>query len=175
MLSLLKLPLVIISYDFVVSGLAASPGAGLCCASEDSRAISNLLEIINKAACLVFLIGMIEQEVFDLLKVACLADVENHNLSRPSIKISSAVNRPFPTTNGYFRLAVITVTAFVHQFKNFHLLCPLSSMFATNLDFFALACLSIVTVMTNHDCSIFFRSGLDVTILRKLYNVRTVV
>ena len=78
MLSLLKLPIVIIRYDFVVSGLAASPGAGLCCASEDSRAISNLLEIINKAACLVFLIGMIEQEVFDLLKVACLANVENH-------------------------------------------------------------------------------------------------
>ena len=84
MLSLLKLPIVIIRYDFVVSGLAASPGAGLCCASEDSRAISNLLEIINKAACLVFLIGMIEQEVFDLLKVACLANVENHILSRPS-------------------------------------------------------------------------------------------
>ena len=84
MLSLLKLPIVVISYDFVVSGLAASPGAGLCCASEDSSAIANLLEIVDEPACFVFLIGMIEQEIFNLLKIACLADVENHTLSRPS-------------------------------------------------------------------------------------------
>ena len=84
MLSLLKLPIVIISYDFIVSGLAASPGAGLCCTSEDARAITNLLEVVDEAACFVFLIGMIEQEIFNLLKVACLADVENHTLSRPS-------------------------------------------------------------------------------------------
>ena len=83
MLSLLKLPIVIISYDFVVSGLAASPGASSRCTSEDSRAVSNDSEVINEPACFVFLIGMIEQEVFDLLKIACLADVENHNLSRP--------------------------------------------------------------------------------------------
>ena len=80
MLSLLKLPIVVISYDFVVSGLAASPGASLCCASEDSRAIAHLLEVVDETACLVFLIGMIEQEVFDLLKVACFANVENHTL-----------------------------------------------------------------------------------------------
>ena len=75
MLSLLKLPIVIVCNDFIVSGLAASPGAGLCCTSEDSRAITNLFEVINKAACLVFLIGMIEQEIFNLLEIACLADV----------------------------------------------------------------------------------------------------
>lgn len=68
MLSLLKLPIVVISYDFVVSGLAASPGAGLCCASKDSRTIANLFEVIDKPSCLVFLIGMIEQEIFNLLK-----------------------------------------------------------------------------------------------------------
>ena len=81
MLSLLKLPIVVISYDFVVSGLAASPGTGLCCTSEDSRAIAHLLEVVNKPACVVFLIGMIEQKIFNLLKVACLADVEDHILS----------------------------------------------------------------------------------------------
>lgn len=95
MLSLLKLPIVIVCYDFVVSGLAASPGASLCCTSEDSRAIANLLEVVNEPACFVFLIGMIEQEIFNLLKVACLADVENHNLSRPSIVFSNAVNVHF--------------------------------------------------------------------------------
>ena len=79
MLSLLKLPIVVISYDFIVSGFAASPGAGLCCTSEDSRAITNLFEVVDEPACFVFLIGMIEQEIFHLLKVACLADVENHN------------------------------------------------------------------------------------------------
>jgi hypothetical protein len=78
MLSLLKLPIVIISYNFVVSGLAASPGASFRCTSEDSRAVSNDFEVINEPACFVFLIGMIEQEVFDLLKIACLANVENH-------------------------------------------------------------------------------------------------
>jgi hypothetical protein len=78
-LSLLKLPIVIVCNDFIVSGLAASPGAGLCCASEDSRAITNLLEVIHKPRGFVFLIGMIEQEVFNLLKVACFADVKNHN------------------------------------------------------------------------------------------------
>ena len=79
MLSLLKLPIVVISYDFIVSGFAASPGAGLCCTSEDSRAIAHLLEVVNELACFVFLIGMIEQEIFNLLKVACFADVKNHN------------------------------------------------------------------------------------------------
>ena len=78
MLSLLKLPLVIVCNNFIVSGLAASPGASFRCASEDSRAITNLFEVVNKPACLVFLIGMIEQEIFNLLKVAYLADVENH-------------------------------------------------------------------------------------------------
>jgi hypothetical protein len=78
MLSLLKLPIVIVGYNFIVSGLAASPGAGLCCTSEDSRTIANLFEVIDKTACLVFLIWMTEQEIFNLLKVACLADVENH-------------------------------------------------------------------------------------------------
>ena len=72
MLSLLKLPIVVISYDFVVSGLAASPGAGLCCTSEDSRAIANLFEVVDEPACFVFLIGMIEQEVFNLLKLLVL-------------------------------------------------------------------------------------------------------
>jgi hypothetical protein len=91
---MLKLPVVVISYDFVVSGLAASPSASFRCTSEDARAISNDFEIVNKPACFVFLIGMIEQEVFDLLKIACLANVENHNISRPSILISNAVNRP---------------------------------------------------------------------------------
>ena len=81
MLSLLKLPIVIVCNDFIVSGLAASPGAGLCCASEDSRAISNLLEIVDEPACFVLLIGMIEQEILNLLKIACLADVENHGYS----------------------------------------------------------------------------------------------
>ena len=95
MLSLLKLPIVVISYDFVVSGLAASPGAGLCCTSEDSRAIAHLLEVVNEPACFVLLIGMIEQEIFHLLEIACLADVENHILSRPSIVISNAVRRSF--------------------------------------------------------------------------------
>lgn len=95
MLSLLKLPIVIVCYDFVVSGLAASPGAGLCCASEDSRAISNNFEVVNKPACFVFLVGMIEQEVFNLLKIVRLANVENHILSRPSIVISNAVRRSF--------------------------------------------------------------------------------
>lgn len=95
MLSLLKLPIVIVCNDFIVSGLAASPGAGLCCASEDSRAIANLLEIVDEPACFVFLIGMIEQEIFNLLKIAGLADVENHILSRPSIVISNAVRRSF--------------------------------------------------------------------------------
>lgn len=109
MLSLLKLPLVIVGYNFVVSGLAASPGAGLCCTSKDSRAISNLFEVVNEPACFVLLIGMIEQEIFNLLKVACLADVENHNLSRPSISISNAV---------------IAVSAFGHQFKNLHCYAP---------------------------------------------------
>jgi hypothetical protein len=80
MLSLLKLPLVIVCNDFIVSGFAASPGAVLCCASEDSRAITNLFEVVDKPACLVFLIGMIEQEIFNLLKIACLVDVENHSL-----------------------------------------------------------------------------------------------
>lgn len=80
MLSLLKLPIVIVCNNLVVSGLAASPGAGLCCTSEDSRAVSNLLEVVDELACLVFLIGMIEQKVFNLLKIACLADAENHNL-----------------------------------------------------------------------------------------------
>ena len=97
MLSLLKLPIMVISYDFIVSGFAASPGAGLCCTSEDSRAIANLLEVVDEPACFVFLIGMIEQEIFNLLKIACLADVENHILSRPSIVISSAVRRSFFT------------------------------------------------------------------------------
>lgn len=109
MLSLLKLPIVIISYDFVVSGLAASPSASFRCTSEDSRAIANLLEVVNEPACFVFLIGMIEQEIFHLFKIACLADVENHNLSRPSILISNAV---------------IAVTAFIHQFKNLHCYAP---------------------------------------------------
>lgn len=89
MLSLLKLPFVIVCNNLVVSGLATSPGAGLCCASEDSRAISNLLEIINKATCLVFLIGMIEQEVFNLLKIASLADVENRGYSSFNSKSQS--------------------------------------------------------------------------------------
>ena len=84
MLSLLKLPIVVISYNFVVSGLAASPGAGLCCTSEDSRTIANLFEVVDEPACFVLLIGMIEQEVFNLLKIACLADVENHGLFLPS-------------------------------------------------------------------------------------------
>jgi hypothetical protein len=75
---MLKLPIVIISYNFVVSGLAASPGASFRCTSEDSRAVSNDFEVVNKPACFVFLIGMIEQEVLNLLKVACLANVENH-------------------------------------------------------------------------------------------------
>lgn len=100
MLSLLKLPIVIISYDFVVSGLAASPGAGLCCTSEDSPAISNLFEVVDEPACFVFLIGMIEQKVLDLLKIACLADVENHNLSRPFLSANTALEPvpplPFP-------------------------------------------------------------------------------
>ena len=87
MLSLLKLPIVIVCNDFVVSGLAASPGAGLCCASEDSRAITNLFEVVNEPACFVLLIGMIEQEIFHLLKVACLADVENHNLFTSPVKL----------------------------------------------------------------------------------------
>lgn len=78
MLSLLKLPIVVISYEFIVSGFAASPGAGLCCTSEDSRAIANLLEVVIEPACFVFLIGMIEQEIFNLLEIACLADVKNH-------------------------------------------------------------------------------------------------
>ena len=78
MLSLLKLPIVIISYDFVVSGLAASPGASSRCTSEDSRAVSNDFEVINEPACFVFLIGMTEQKVLDLLKIACFANVENH-------------------------------------------------------------------------------------------------
>ena len=95
MLSLLKLPIVIVCNNLVVSDLAASPGAGLCCASEDSRAIANLFEVVNEPACFVLLIGMIEQEIFHLLKVACLADVENHILSRPSIVISNAVRRSF--------------------------------------------------------------------------------
>ena len=99
--SLLKLPIVIISYDFVVSGLAASPGASFRCTSEDSRAVSNEFEIVDEPACFVFLIGMIEQEVLDLLKIACFANVENHNLSRPSIKISSAVNFPLSTCTLY--------------------------------------------------------------------------
>jgi hypothetical protein len=80
MLSLLKLPIVIVCYDFNISGLAASPGAGFCCTSEDSRAVSNDFEVINEPACFVFLIGMIEQEVFDLLKIAYFANVENHCL-----------------------------------------------------------------------------------------------
>lgn len=88
MLSLLKLPIVIVCNDFIVSGFAASPGAGLCCTSEDSRAITNLFEVVDEPACFVFLIGMIEQEIFNLLKVACLADVENHTrittFTRPS-------------------------------------------------------------------------------------------
>ena len=78
MRSLLKLPIVIKSYDFIVSGLAASPGAGLYCTSEDSRAITNLPEVVDEPACFVLLIGMIEQEIFNLLEIACLADVENH-------------------------------------------------------------------------------------------------
>lgn len=76
MLSLLKLPIVIVCNDFTVSGLAASPGAGLCCASEDSRAITHLFEVVDKPACLVFLIGMIEQEIFNLLKI-CHAPFNN--------------------------------------------------------------------------------------------------
>lgn len=80
MLSLLKLPIVIISYDFIVSDLAASPGASFRCPSEDSRAVSNDFEVVNEPACFVFLVGMIEQEVFDLLKVACFANVKNHCL-----------------------------------------------------------------------------------------------
>ena len=84
MLSLLKLPIVIVCNDFIVSDFAASPGAGLCCTSEDSRAITNLFEVVDEPACFVFLIGMIEQEIFNLLKIACLADVKNHILSRPS-------------------------------------------------------------------------------------------
>lgn len=87
MLSLLKLPIVIVCYDFVVSGLAASPGAGLCCTSEDSRAITNLFEVVDETACLVFLIGMIEQEIFNLLKIARLADVENHGLFTSPVKL----------------------------------------------------------------------------------------
>ena len=110
MLSLLKLPIVVISYDFVVSGLAASPGAGPCCASEDSRAIANLFEVIDKPVCLVFLIGMIEQEIFNLLKIACLADVENHTLSRPSISISNAVNFPLSTLPNLNSLTYISFT-----------------------------------------------------------------
>lgn len=94
MLSLLKLPIVIISYDFIVSGFAASPGAGLCCTSEDSRAIAHLLEVVDEPACFVFLIGMIEQEVFNLLKIASLADVENHNQVPFSIGF---VSMGFPT------------------------------------------------------------------------------
>jgi hypothetical protein len=90
MLSLLKLPIVIVCYDFIVSGLAASPGASLRCTSKDSGTIANLLEVVNKPTCFVFLIGMIEQEVFDVLKIACLANVENHNLSLPSVRISNA-------------------------------------------------------------------------------------
>ena len=78
MRSLLKLPIVIISYDFIVSGLAASPGASFRCASEDSRAIANLFEVVDEPACFVFLIGMIEQEIFHLLEIAGFADVENH-------------------------------------------------------------------------------------------------
>ena len=74
MQSLLKLPIVIVCNNLVVSCLAASPGAGLCCTSEDSRAIANLLEVVNEPACFVFLIGMIEQEIFHLLKIVCLAD-----------------------------------------------------------------------------------------------------
>lgn len=88
----------VISYDFIVSGLAASPGAGLCCTSEDSGTIANLLEVVDEPACLVFLIGMIEQEIFNLLEIACLADVKNHILSRPSIVISNAVRRSFHIT-----------------------------------------------------------------------------
>lgn len=83
MLSLLKLPIVIVCNNLVVSCLAASPGAGLCCTSEDSRAVSNDFEVVNKPACFVFLVGIIEQEVFNLLKIACLANVENHIPSRP--------------------------------------------------------------------------------------------
>jgi hypothetical protein len=75
---MLKLPIVIISYNFVVSGLAASPGASFRCASEDSRAITNLFEVVNEPACFVLLIGMIEQEIFHLLKIAIFTDVENH-------------------------------------------------------------------------------------------------
>lgn len=118
MLSLLKLPIVIISYDFVVSGLAASPGAGLCCTSEDSPAISNLFEVVDEPACFVFLIGMIEQKVLDLLKVACFANVENHNLSRPSIKISSAVN---------FRCPLAQLVFVSDDFGVSHVLCPFSN------------------------------------------------
>ena len=110
MLSLLKLPIVVISYDFVVSGLAASPGAGLCCTSEDSRAITNLFEVVDEPACFVFLIGMIEQEIFNLLKIACLADVENHTLSRPSISISNAVNFPLSTLPNLNSLTYISFT-----------------------------------------------------------------
>ena len=91
MLSLLKLPIVIVCYNFVVSGLAASPGAGLCCTSEDSRAIAHLLEVVDEPACFVFLIGMIEQKIFDLLEIVCLADVENHILSLPSILVTDDI------------------------------------------------------------------------------------
>ena len=123
MLSLLKLPIAIVCNDFIVSGFAASPGAGHCCTSEDSRTITNLFEVVDEPACFVFLIGMIEQEIFNLLKVACLSDVENHILSRPSIVISNAVT----IANGYFRLAVIAVSAFGHQFKNLHNIAPFSN------------------------------------------------
>ena len=90
---MLKLPIVIVCNDFIVSGLAASPGAGLCCTSEDSRAIANDFEVVNKTACFVFLVGMSEQEVFNLLKIACLANVENQICHAPSILISNAVNQ----------------------------------------------------------------------------------
>ena len=110
MLSLLKLPIVVVSYDFIVSGLAASPGASSQCTSEDSRAVSNDFEVINEPACFVFLVGMIEQEIFNLLKIACLADVENHNLSSPSIVISNAVNRPSSTRPSLNSLTYISFT-----------------------------------------------------------------
>lgn len=81
MRSLLKLPIVIVCNDFIISGLAASPGASPCCTSEDSRAITHLFEVVDEPACFVFLIGMIEQKIFNLLKVACFTDVENHGFS----------------------------------------------------------------------------------------------
>ena len=113
MLSLIKLPIVIVCNDFIVSGLAALRplrGAGLCCTSEDSRTIAHLLEVIDEPACFVFLIGMIEKEIFNLLKVACLADVENHTLSRPSISISNAVNFPLSTLLNLNSLTYISFT-----------------------------------------------------------------